>query len=173
MVDKNEWRYMKITRDTAEKYEIPGRELTYFLSTAKETDGKVTVMDSYFPKGSGVPWHLHTIDEELFLIITGKYKIGVADEEFDLGPGEMAVAGVGVPRMFEAITDDARMIVINAPAGPAEGFIRYMQHPGRRPTEEDIQYVADDFGLTLSRSALNLKPVHGTAMAQASTHRNR
>ena len=46
----SDWRYHKITRETAEKYEIPGREVTYFLSTAAETDGKVTVMDSYFPR---------------------------------------------------------------------------------------------------------------------------
>ena len=88
----NDWRYTKITRDTAEKYESPTGELTYFLSTAAETDGKVTVFDSYFPKGSGVPWHIHKLDEELFLVISGKYQIGVGDEEFELGPGEMAIA---------------------------------------------------------------------------------
>ena len=49
----SDWRYTKITRETAEKYEAPTGELTYFLSTAKETDGKVTVFDAYFPKGSG------------------------------------------------------------------------------------------------------------------------
>ena len=61
-----DWRYHKITRDTAETYGEPGAELTYFLSTAAETDGKVTVMDSYFPKGRGVPWHIHLMDEEMF-----------------------------------------------------------------------------------------------------------
>jgi quercetin dioxygenase-like cupin family protein len=123
----DDWRYTKITRDNAETYGAQGAELTYFLSTAKESDGRVTVMDSYFPKGRGVPWHIHMMDEELFYITSGRYKVGVGDEEMELGVGEIAIAGIGVPRMFEALTDDAWMLVINAPAGPAEGFIRYMQ----------------------------------------------
>jgi quercetin dioxygenase-like cupin family protein len=147
----NDWRYSKITRETAEKYEIPGRELTYFLSTAAETDGKVTVMDSYFPKGSGVPWHSHLIDEELFLVITGTYQIGVADEEFELGPGEMAIAGVGVPRCFWATSDDARMIIVNAPGGPAEGFIRYMQTLEGPPDEEVFRRCKDEFGVIFGK----------------------
>jgi quercetin dioxygenase-like cupin family protein len=147
----NDWRYTKITRDTAEKYESPTGELTYFLSTAAETDGKVTVFDSYFPKGSGVPWHIHKLDEELFLVISGKYQIGVGDEEFELGPGEMAIAGIGVPRAFWATTDDARLIVINAPAGPAEGFLRYMQSLTQRPDEAVFQRCEEEFGVIFGR----------------------
>ena len=81
----SDWRYTKITRDNAEKYEAPSGELTYFLSTAAETDGKVTVFDSYFPKGSGVPWHIHKLDEELFLVIEGTYQIGVGVVPGNLG----------------------------------------------------------------------------------------
>jgi quercetin dioxygenase-like cupin family protein len=147
MIDKSNWRYSKITRDTAEKYEAPTGEVTYFLSTAAETDGKVTVFDAYFPKGSGVPLHIHKLDEELFLVTSGKYKVAVADEEFELGPGEMAIAGIDVPRMFEAITDDAWIIVMTSPAGPAENFIRYMQNLQGPPSEEDIQYVAKEYGV--------------------------
>jgi len=147
MTDRSDWRYTKITRDSAEKYTPPTGELTYFLSTAEETNGKVTVFDAYFPKGSGVPLHIHKLDEELFLVISGKYRVGVADEEFELGPGEMAIAGVDVPRMFEAITDDAWIIVITSPAGPAENFIRYMQNLQGPPSEEDIQFVAEEYGI--------------------------
>lgn len=147
MTDQNDWRYTKITRDTAEKYAAPTGELTYFLSTAEETDGKVTVFDAYFPKGSGVPMHIHKLDEELFLVKSGKYKIAVADDEFELGPGEMAIAGIDVPRMFEALTDDAWIIVITSPAGPAENFIRYMQNLQGPPSAEDIQYAAEEYGV--------------------------
>ena len=147
----SDWRYTKITRETAEKYEAPTGELTYFLSTAKETDGKVTVFDSYFPKGSGVPWHRHLMDEELFLVTSGKYKIGIGDEEFELGPREIAIAGLHVPRMFEALTDDAWMIVINAPAGPAEGFLRYMQTLTERPGEEVFKRCEKEFGVLFGR----------------------
>jgi len=147
MIDKSNWRYTRITRDNAEKYEAPTGEVTYFLATAAETDGKVTVFDAYFPKGSGVPLHIHKLDEELFLVTSGKYKVAVADEEFELGPGEMAIAGIDVPRMFEAITDDAWIIVMTSPAGPAENFIRYMQNLQCPPSEEDIQYVAKEYGV--------------------------
>lgn len=149
----SEFRYKKITRENAETYGAPSGELTYFLSTAEETDGKVTVFDAYFPKGSGVPWHIHKMDEELFLVTSGKYKVGIADEEFELGPGEIAIAGLHVPRMFEALTDDAWMIVINAPAGPAEGFIRYMQglELTGPPGPEVFQRCEEEFGVIFGR----------------------
>ena len=149
----SDFRYTKITRETAETYGAPSGELTYFLSTAAETDGKVTVFDAYFPKGSGVPWHIHLMDEELFLVTSGKYKVGIADEEFELAPGEIAIAGLDVPRMFEALTDDAWMIVINAPAGPAEGFIRYMQglEMTGPPGPEVFQRCEEEFGVIFGR----------------------
>ncbi len=147
----SDWRYFKITRDNAEKYEAPTGELTYILSTAKETDGKVTVFDAYFPKGSGVPWHIHLLDEELFIVISGKYTVGIGDEEFELGPGECAIAGLHVPRAFWATTDDARMIVVNAPAGPAEGFIRYMQSLQGPPDDEVFRRCREEFGVIFGR----------------------
>ncbi|HJP05572.1 MAG: cupin [Chromatiales bacterium] len=149
----DDWRYHKITRETAETYKVPSGEITYFLSTAAETDGKITVFDAYFPKGSGVPWHIHKIDEELFFVTSGKYKIGVADEEFELGVGEMAIAGIDVPRMFEAITDDAWIIVINSPAGPAENFIRYMQNLDLKgpPGPEVFEHCEKEFGVVFGK----------------------
>ena len=148
-----DWRYHRINRDNAESYGAPGAELTYFLSTAEETDGKVTVMDSYFPKGRGVPWHVHTMDEELFYITSGRYKVGIGDEEMELGVGEMAIAGIGVPRMFEALTDDAWMVVINSPAGPAEGFLRYMQglELTGPPGPEVFETCAKEFGVIFGK----------------------
>ena len=147
----SDWRYFKFTRENAEKYEAPSGELTYILSTAAETDGKVTVFDAYFPKGAGVPWHIHKMDEELFLVIEGKYTVGIGDEEFELGPGEMAIAGLDVPRAFWATTDNARMIVINAPGGPAEGFIRYMQSLTGPPGPEVFQRCEEEFGVIFGR----------------------
>ncbi|MBM4196808.1 MAG: cupin domain-containing protein [Gammaproteobacteria bacterium] len=151
MSDK--WRYHKIDRKSAETYGAPSGELTYFLSTARESGGKVTVMDSYFPKGSGVPWHIHKMDEELFYITSGRYKIGVGNEEMELGVGEMAIAGIGVPRMFKALTDDAWMLVINAPAGPAEGFLRYMQGLNLRgpPGPEVFETCEKEFGVIFGK----------------------
>lgn len=146
-----EHRAFKITQENAEKYEAPTGELTYFLSTAAETDGKVTVFDAYFPKGAGVPWHIHKIDEELFYVISGKYKVGIGDEEFELGPGEMAIAGLDVPRAFWALTDNARMIVINAPAGPAEEFIRYMQSLTGPPDETVLAHCEKEFGVIFGK----------------------
>ncbi|TDJ45452.1 MAG: hypothetical protein E2O52_06655 [Gammaproteobacteria bacterium] len=89
----SDWRYHKITRETAEIYEVPGREVTYFLATA----------------------------------------------------------GVGVPRCFWATSDDARMIIINAPGGPAEGFIRYMQTLTERPDEAVFKRCKEEFGVTFGR----------------------
>ncbi len=144
-------RYFKTTPETAERYGIPGRETTWFLSTAEETEGRVTVMDSLFPKGTGVPWHNHEIDDELFYVVKGEFDVSVGDETFVLKPGECAIAGIGVPRRFESLSDDAQLLVITSPGGPAEGFIRHMQSLKGPPTDEDIKTVRKEYGVAFGK----------------------
>jgi hypothetical protein len=55
--------------------------------------------------------------------------------------------------MFEALTDDAWMVVINAPGGPAEGFLRYMQNLELTgpPGPEVFETCEKEFGVIFGR----------------------
>ena len=116
-------RYKHVRSGSSEQYGLSGGEMTTILATGKDTDNRVSIFDSRLPEGHGAPWHYHEIDDEIFYIISGKVEFGVDREAFIAHPGDLVIAGPNVPRRFKALAD-SKVLVINTPSGPAEGFIR-------------------------------------------------
>ena len=131
-------RYAHVLAESAEKYFIEGGETTSILATALETNGRVSIFDSQLPSGNEAPWHFHEVDDEIFYIVSGELEFRVAQERIIARPGDLVIAGPGVPRSFKALAD-SHVIVINAPAGPSEGFIREIASlpRGSGPSAED------------------------------------
>ena len=116
-------RYKHVRAAAAEKHQLSGSELTSILATGQDTDNRVSIFDSQLPKGNEAPWHYHEIDDEILYIISGEIEFGVDKEEFIAYPGDLVIAGPMVPRRFKALTD-SKVLIINAPSGPSEGFMR-------------------------------------------------
>jgi quercetin dioxygenase-like cupin family protein len=131
-------RYHHIQAAKAESHVLDRGERTSILATALETDGRVSIFDSFLPAGNEAPWHYHEVDDEIFYIVSGEVEFGVDEEEFVAVPGDLVIAGPYVPRRFKALAD-SRFLVVNAPGGPSEGFIRDIAQfkDGKIPSEED------------------------------------
>ncbi|WP_420794541.1 cupin domain-containing protein [Thalassomonas actiniarum] len=106
--------------------------------------------NSQLPKGNGAPWHYHELDDEIFYIISGEVEFGVDKEEFIAGPGDLVIAGPDVPRRFKALSD-SKLLVINTPSGPAEGFIREISEFGdsNPPTQADKARFVEQYKIHL------------------------
>lgn len=99
------------------------------LST-EETGGKMSIVDSLSPVGSGPPLHVHTGEDETFIIVTGACKFHLAGEEFVRGPGETVFIPRGAEHTFQVVGDmPCRHIVILTPGG-FEGFFAEMAAGG-------------------------------------------
>lgn len=59
------------------------------LST-RATGGKMSIVDSLSPVGSGPPRHVHEAEDEIFVILGGQCKFWIEGKEFMRGPGETA-----------------------------------------------------------------------------------
>ena len=116
-------RYKHVRSGLAENFGIDGGETTSILASGLDTDNRVSIFDSVLPEGNEAPWHYHEIDDEILYINSGQVEFGMDKEEFVAGPGDLVIAGPNVPRRFKALTD-SRVLVINAPSGPSEGFMR-------------------------------------------------
>lgn len=139
-------RYKHIKHSEAEKYEQAGGESTTFLATAPDTDGRVSIFDSVLKKGNGAPWHYHDTDDEIFYVMSGEVEFGINDEISVAVAGDLVIAGPGVHRRFTALSD-SRLLVINAPAGPSEGFLREITQTEMPPSEEKVQHFIDEYGI--------------------------
>lgn len=57
----------------------------------------------------------HT-EDEVYVVMTGRARITVADEVCDVGPGSVVVVGATVPHRFHDITERLEILVVFAPA---------------------------------------------------------
>lgn len=140
-------RYKRVRKREAETYGISDGEKTVFLATGADTDGRVSIYDSDLPEGKGAPWHYHEIDDEIFYLLSGKIEFGVNDETIIAEAGDLVIVGPLVHRRFVALAD-TRLVVINAPGGPSEGFLREVSNLGT-PTKEDKKRFIDLYKIHL------------------------
>ncbi len=139
----------KLTRAIdAETHRSAQGELTTFLLGAADLGARLSVHECLLPAGTGAPWHVHAHDDEVFYVIEGELEFGLGDSITVLGPGDLAAAGPGVPRKFRALRD-SRVLVMNTPAGPGEGFLRAMQGLARAPNQSELQELETRFGVTV------------------------
>ena len=76
---------------------MTGERIT-FLETAADTGGEVLVMESRWTRpGHRATEHVHPGMEERWHVLEGRAAFRIGDEEYEIGPGEEAVAPAGTP----------------------------------------------------------------------------
>ncbi len=58
-----------------------------FLATGDDTDGKYAMFEAIVPPGSGPPPHIHSREEESFLVLQGEMTFQLGDEQIIAGEG--------------------------------------------------------------------------------------
>ncbi|HEX8644970.1 MAG TPA: cupin domain-containing protein [Allosphingosinicella sp.] len=57
-------------------------------------------------------WHRHEAEDELFLVVEGRMRMGLAEEEdIDLGPGELIIVPRGVEHRPESLTEECHVLL--------------------------------------------------------------
>ena len=93
---------------------------------SKATGGAMSIVDSLSPVGSGPPRHVHMLEDETFVMLTGLCRVWIEGEEFTKGPGETVFIPRGKEHTFQVIGDEpSRHLVILTPGG-FEGFFADM-----------------------------------------------
>lgn len=131
-----------------------GAELAVILDGAI-TGGQLTVFDNHGWRGSGSPVHVHSRDDEAFLLLNGEMTVWVGEERHRLLPGGIAF----LPRnISHAVRCDvaSRMLVLSTPGGFQEIVFRTagwdLSRPvpeGWQPTQEAVRDAAEHAGVTL------------------------
>jgi mannose-6-phosphate isomerase-like protein (cupin superfamily) len=57
-------------------------------------------------------WHHHECEDELFLVVEGKLRMGFRDRNVDLDAGEFIIVPKGVEHRPEALTEECQVILL-------------------------------------------------------------
>ena len=89
-----------------------------FLATGDRTDRRFDLFEGTVTYHQGPPLHVHEDQDDTLLVVSGVLKVQVADEMFDLGPGDLAHAPPGVPHTFANLEQEpVRVISVMTPGG--------------------------------------------------------
>jgi quercetin dioxygenase-like cupin family protein len=94
-----------------------------FLATGAETNGRYAMWEAIVPPGGGPPPHVHSREEESFLVLEGEITFQIGEEQHVARTGTFANMPVGVLHSFKNASDQpAKMIISVAPAGLEQMF---------------------------------------------------
>ena len=101
----------------------------------RRTGGAYCLVEMYGPPGDIPPLHVHRREDEAFCVLEGRLRLFVGDEVVDVGPGECAIAPVGVPHVYRVESEEpARWFVVCSPAG----FDEFVREVGERAEEDSL-----------------------------------
>lgn len=118
-----------------------------------DTGGAVSIVEHPFEVGALVEPHIHTLEDEVSIVLQGEIGFRSEDQEVVLGPGGYIVKPRReVHAMWNAGQTPARMIEVISPAG-LEDFFRRLADMAElgQPDFEAIAGLADGYGVAFAQ----------------------
>ena len=95
----------------------PGRDLV-FKVTGEDTGGALDYFTVEVAPHGGPPLHVHHKQEETIHVLSGRFKVQIGDETFELDEGGFAYLPSKFPHAFLNLTDEpGEIIVVYTPGG--------------------------------------------------------
>jgi quercetin dioxygenase-like cupin family protein len=94
------------------------------LLDGQATDEQLTVGRFTVSKGEAPPYHKHTREDEVFMLIKGTALLWSDDQEMELSEGGIVFLPKNIPHAYRITSDRADLLMICTPSG-IEGMFRY------------------------------------------------
>ena len=102
-----------------------GDHRAYFILSASQIANDFLLVEAEVDPGGGPPRHLHTREDETFIIQAGRFAIRVGEETVEAGPGDSLFAPRNVPHVWRCISEEpGRMLDLVTPGTNFEAFAR-------------------------------------------------
>ncbi|HEX4791862.1 MAG TPA: cupin domain-containing protein [Actinospica sp.] len=93
------------------------------LLDGKATDGQLMMGRFDVAEGEAPPYHAHTREDEVFLLLKGTALVWCDDQEYELAEGGVVFLPKRIPHGYRITSKKADLLMINTPAG-IEGMFR-------------------------------------------------
>jgi quercetin dioxygenase-like cupin family protein len=163
--------------DTAEPYVSHQAEARWFgdslwesLVPSEVTAGKLSVFLTTMPEGFSPPRHIHTREDEVFLVLDGEVCFDVDGQLGIAGPGASVYMPRGVPHTFRIQSPVARVLGVISP-GDFEQLFRTLSVPAGRATLPTPGSVPFDVSAVMAEQIRLGTQVVGPPMSAADAER--
>jgi mannose-6-phosphate isomerase-like protein (cupin superfamily) len=133
--------------------EVTPGERFIIRTSVDETDGIYAMLEIVAESRNGVPMHIHTNEDEHFLVLEGTLHIVHGDERLDVPAGAAVTVKKGVPHAWCNLADTpVRMLIVFSP-GQIEQMFRQVS---TRESDDfaTIAASADQFGTVVVGPAI-------------------
>lgn len=104
--------------DEGEKLSFPGGDFASIMLNSEETGGTFAVLACTQAPDSGPPLHIHHNEDELFLIVEGRYSFFANERWVEVGAGGAVYLPKGIAHCYRNIgATTGRHWVITTPSG--------------------------------------------------------
>jgi mannose-6-phosphate isomerase-like protein (cupin superfamily) len=118
--------------------------------TAAETHGASVTVDTIVPPGGGPPAHIHTREDETYVITRGHFRFWHGTHVIDATPGTVVYLPRNEAHQFLNVgSAPGEMVMTVVPAG-IEGMFRTISDRGLMPPKDlaEIVSLGRDYGIT-------------------------
>lgn len=112
------------------------------LLDGKATDGQLMIGRFDVSKGEAPPFHMHTREDEVFMLIKGTALVWVDDKEMELSEGGIVFLPKNIPHAYRITSEKADLLMINTPAG-IEGMFRHAGRDMATPRPDGFEISLD------------------------------
>jgi quercetin dioxygenase-like cupin family protein len=117
--------------------------------TGEDTNNEITITESIYAPGFNIPLHVHTREDEMFMVVEGKFEFTIGSEHFTLAAGDMAFGPRNIPHSFRLLSDKpSRMIVQFTPSGLEAMFRELNELPVGPPDRAKMAAICSRHGVT-------------------------
>jgi len=103
---------------------------------SQSTGGAYSVIESVAQPGTAVPTHLHRAESEHFLVLSGHYRIAIADEVVDVTAGAQVTIPPNTPHSWRNVSDgESRLVATIVPGGLEQIVYRMNDTPPEKVAE--------------------------------------
>jgi quercetin dioxygenase-like cupin family protein len=120
---------------------LDGGTLAMLLDGAA-SNGQLMVGRFHVSEGEAPPFHKHTREDEVFLLINGTALVWVDDEQTELSEGGIVFLPKNIPHAYRITSKKADLLMINTPAG-IEGMFRETGRDKSTPRPPDFRLTPD------------------------------
>jgi quercetin dioxygenase-like cupin family protein len=141
MVESMSMAYLAQPEQQQQLEWLDGGTLAILLDGAA-TNGQLMVGRFDVSKGEAPPFHKHTREDEVFMLIKGTALVWVDEQQMELSEGGIVFLPKSIPHAYRITSEKADLLMINTPAG-IEGMFRETGRDKSGPRPPDFKVTPD------------------------------